>query len=963
MRNIRLNELWLGIVGLLILMGLPAWAQPPNPTNLEVIPTDIVFPGNLYYCSNDGAGITADIRGIWTHDGVDTPFGAIRALSFDSDGCIDVFYTDAAFAGNYTINYIRNSDNGPDGPWQLLNPAVTFTLRPQAANPTSFRANPTTITIPGSINYCADNAANMSIGIRGTWAHDGVEESFVIDRALNLGNDGCVDYRYTEPTLAGVYTINGIRNQSNTPNGAWVMLDPPVTVTTRRTGPAGPPTITAISPDIIRGEQVTLVTVTGTNLLDSDVSIIQDTSGRTFPTVSLFQISFDGNELQVKIDASDPNVLHYYSLAVSNSQGQVAVQFRVIPKARPRWDVMTPGNPATGPAGSPARAYVLEIDGFNLQDVTVVPVHPDRIIISNQTNTETTITGVLEVVPNAPLGATYLLLQDPDGQCVPAYYGDCRITIQIVASSGVMDPDENLTANLNNPDVPALYLARTGEHNGFAINDNFGGNLEEDPSNAPLLCTLGPYRLLSKTYQKAFVYCRGQSTFTNICLQGMELGQLANLGSFVLSIFFEVDIGVQWIGALFPPCYPISRPDICVRAAAGADIPGCCWAWASVDECFGRAERFNPQVSAVVQLTYEGGPCLSVIRQDSSPIAGVATAEVRLDACCPDVLKISTRGDTFRNTRFAAPFNLASQAGATAGATCRLDITQPTRGSRFNITQDPAMPAITAQATATGIDTTQTQFTWSSSIRYALTSNRTIQASFPDQSGLGLLTYTPNFASVGIRGGTLTFSVAATVSGTSVRASTDTTVQGTNPSAAAVDQSANTFVLRHLACQESRRRQFNAPINGGTGRPLTSPTGAVGIMQVINPAPSDEAVWNWQQNITEGRGIYGQKLNEAASLHQNERARLNQERRARGLRPCPPNTPLALSAVVGSGGDPNISQVERDAIRRYNCGREYRWEPRDADNCAGNWVIAPTLPQPACRPADRAYVSHVLNCQ
>lgn len=334
---------------LMLFLSVPAGAQTPNPTNFRVVPAAIVIPGNLYFCADQAVGVTADIRGIWTQDGVDTPFEGLRAIMFDSEGCADKYYTNENDRGTYQFTEIRNSDNGPSGPWTSIIPAVVVTLRLRVSNPSSFRTDPTDplpdITIPGSIRYCAGDAPGMTLDVRGTWAHDDVEDVFEVFGGVALEADGCKTVSYTDMSVAGIYTLREVRNAANGPNGPWVTVNPPVRVTLRRT-PAGPPTITAISQEVIQGEQDTLVTVTGTNFLDSDVSIIQDKVGRQYPTITFTQVNFEGTEVQVRIDASHPDVLHYYTLVVSNSRGQGYVQFRVIPKSRARWDVMTPDSPS-----------------------------------------------------------------------------------------------------------------------------------------------------------------------------------------------------------------------------------------------------------------------------------------------------------------------------------------------------------------------------------------------------------------------------------------------------------------------------------------------------------------------------------------------------------------------------------------------------------------------------------------
>jgi hypothetical protein len=182
------------------------------------------------------------------------------------------------------------------------------------------------------------------------------------------------------------------------------------------------------------------------------------------------------------------------------------------------------------------------------------------------------------------------------------------------------------------------------------------------------------------------------------------------------------------------------------------------------------------------------------------------------------------------------------------------------------------------------------------------------------------------------------------------------TIKGTNPGQVAIEQVLTDFVPRQIACQESRYKQFDASREGGIGFPIigknakNEPTGGAGIMQVFSPPPSAGAVWNWRQNIVEALVVLGEKRAEAESAHIKERNRLNRERKAKGLPACPQGVPSKLSP----------DQLIRETIRRYNCGVEYRWEPRDAPNCEGGWTVYHSCTSDDG--ADLDYVEKVLHC-
>jgi hypothetical protein len=124
-------------------------------------------------------------------------------------------------------------------------------------------------------------------------------------------------------------------------------------------------------------------------------------------------------------------------------------------------------------------------------------------------------------------------------------------------------------------------------------------------------------------------------------------------------------------------------------------------------------------------------------------------------------------------------------------------------------------------------------------------------------------------------------------------------------------------------------------------------TGGVGIMQLYDPKPSAAETWNWKKNIEGALDLIIKKRAEAKKLPAHELDRLNKERKGNGLPPC--NSLPAL----------NEKELEREILRRYNGGREHRWEPRDSPDCSGKWVVNPTLPVGATQD----YVEKVLACK
>jgi len=310
----------------------------------------------------------------------------------------------------------------------------------------------------------------------------------------------------------------------------------------------------------------------------------------------------------------------------------------------------------------------------------------------------------------------------------------------------------------------------------------------------------------------------------------------------------------------------------------------------------------------------------------------------------------SIQGNWIDSTNYSSEFRWLNN-------NINFDIIKPNPGTVFTITKEPRMPELKAYARLKRrdeFDLIQSekpfQFNWNVNIQYNLTPSRIITDDLP-KTTTDNGSYEPKFNLLnGVRGGTLDLSVEYD---NTLIANSTYPIDGTNPGKNLIEQLLIDDTSQHIACQESSYRQFDAELEAGQGLPLVGRTdqgevGGVGIMQIYHPQPSDEAVWNWKQNIVEGLSILNNKRQEARNLYITERTRLNKERQKKGLPICPEGIPSQL----------NSEQIERESIRRYNCGREYRWEPRDAENCSGQWVIKPTL----CPGADPDYVEKVLNC-
>ncbi|MBZ5551796.1 MAG: hypothetical protein LAO21_03675 [Acidobacteriia bacterium] len=119
--------------------------------------------------------------------------------------------------------------------------ASPLLMNAAAPNPTSLSASTPSLTMPGTVRFCAGGGANMTVDLKYYW--DGVP--YETDYGVTFGADGCVDNYYDSDSFAGSYTFTGIRNSNNGPNGAWTNISTPLTLYPR---PA-PPSVSYFYPD------------------------------------------------------------------------------------------------------------------------------------------------------------------------------------------------------------------------------------------------------------------------------------------------------------------------------------------------------------------------------------------------------------------------------------------------------------------------------------------------------------------------------------------------------------------------------------------------------------------------------------------------------------------------------------------------------------------------------------------
>ena len=246
-----------------------------------------------------------------------------------------------------------------------------------------------------------------------------------------------------------------------------------------------------------------------------------------------------------------------------------------------------------------------------------------------------------------------------------------------------------------------------------------------------------------------------------------------------------------------------------------------------------------------------------------------------------------------------------------------------------------------------------------------------------------------------VRGGILTVYAKATLRGQEIVGIGRASVVGFNPSRKAVlaafPVSRFGLIASKVGEAESGLRQFTASsLTAAGGQPMVSSSGDVGMMQLNAPTgavTSSDQVWDWRQNVRRGlemlagkgrtsviaaRGGAGRGWQRPAEKGLQCLANLNAARLLLGLSPLPAPEAPSLSAVPSSGVQPGesdpdhlaLSQLERDAIRRYNGGREYAFtiipNPNTLTIARAEWEVDPTRGGMRSTSGALNYVSRVL---
>jgi len=249
---------------------------------------------------------------------------------------------------------------------------------------------------------------------------------------------------------------------------------------------------------------------------------------------------------------------------------------------------------------------------------------------------------------------------------------------------------------------------------------------------------------------------------------------------------------------------------------------------------------------------------------------------------------------------------------------------------QHSITPAPQMPTISVKAQLKNFNKGEVTFDWLFVARWISPEPRTFHTTFEGittAQNSEESTWPVSWNQMTRGGDDISVFVVAMADGESYEAKKEnlSRIVGENPTIAEVKDGL-TIQEQVIAYVESRWRQFVR----NNDFPLVGPTGDYGLMQLQNPPPTDEEVWNWRANRNAGRQLLEEKLNAARSYP----SRLRREA-SRGEQPAAYQNASDFTAA---------QQLWQEAFQRYNYGRYWRWvplgDPRDPDT-PGEWRATP----------------------
>jgi hypothetical protein len=270
---------------------------------------------------------------------------------------------------------------------------------------------------------------------------------------------------------------------------------------------------------------------------------------------------------------------------------------------------------------------------------------------------------------------------------------------------------------------------------------------------------------------------------------------------------------------------------------------------------------------------------------------------------------------------------------------------------------------------------------------------------YPTHHSIGDLTFEhpspfPVNLAAQVRGGRLKVIAKTTFEGREISGQAIAEVRGENPPRSAVlhafPPNRLGLIASKIAAAESGMQHFNA----ADGMPMVSRTNDVGMMQLNAPTgsiTSSDQIWDWRANLKRGLYVMDDKRRTTVLASRGgvnrppdprdvvvgyeDAACLNILRWYLGMKSIAPPVIPPLSTASASGmapgeADPDhlaLSQVERDAIRRYNGGHEYALvlvtDPDTLTVQTVEWQVDPARGGVRARSGDPDYIGHVLRAR
>ncbi|HSG40699.1 MAG TPA: hypothetical protein VLE27_13745, partial [Thermoanaerobaculia bacterium] len=440
------------------------------------------------------------------------------------------------------------------------------------------------------------------------------------------------------------------------------------------------PVLNSISPESFGNGGRVRVTVQGSVLSGSTVSIAQeqtdpdDPVSRVFPTAQLISINPSGTSMVVEIDATDTRIMDFHNLVVDNGADIEAIQFRVLPGG-PLVDAWTPSQPEVG------LIHALSIAGRNLAGTTITPSVGGRILLHSVETSDTEITALLEVLPNAQTGPMSLIVSDGSGRTV-------SVPITVVPPQKSLLKKHNLTESRNGEKIGGGYSRRPAIwFQEFVIRDpdhtevlDKGLGLRIQPLDAE---TIAERRASNKAisfelyikvtiplvrvqWQKVILFDPITGAIGDAVLQALGVGARVPIGAFVISAYFQMDLTIYFrltnAGFTFPR--------FCIEITYGIEITGFDGFAYNQSFCVGGGwYAFGTGSVSSGEIT--GGECASVTRTNFAD--GIIEGEVQQNACCSQPIGVAMSGNTFTGLAWGRSFSINNpQAGTTSSnqATC-----------------------------------------------------------------------------------------------------------------------------------------------------------------------------------------------------------------------------------------------------------------------------------------------------